>query len=85
MRTITHTLWWSALERYNPSAPKTGFRTPEKRRSGVTSGGTRLGDPHPHALSLASAGVFRDRDGVLHTVFSADGLHRMSSAKPSLP
>ena len=55
------------------------FRTPEKRVSGVTSGVRTRGDPHPHATSLACDAFFKNRDGVLHTVFSANGLHHLQT------
>jgi hypothetical protein len=62
-RGITRTVSCSASAdcsgiRCDPFAPRTGFRTPEKRRSGVSSGGTPRGGPHPHALSLACATFF---------------------------
>ena len=81
--------------RCDPFAPRTGFRTPEKRRSGVSSGGTPRGGPHPHALSLACATFFVNAtagpptrglcalgcSGVLHTVRSANRSHRIIATR----
>ena len=62
------------------------FRTPEKRRSRLNVSRTRRGvvsfawRPHPHALSQAFASFFLSHAGVLHTVFSANGPHRLGES-----
>src|SRR5262245_31140469 len=52
------------------------LRRPEKRCSSVTLTVQARGDPHPHAVILAYAAFFLIVDGLLHTVFSANGPHR---------
>ena len=61
-------------------ATKTGFRTPEKRGSGVLDE-RGLGTPNPKPVWFLRP-RFCDHDGVLHTVFSANGHIAVGVAPP---
>ena len=71
-------------------APKTRFRRPEKRGSGVPPVVRARGDPHPHAVSLACAAFFASGSTVCSTGFSPPrrhlaGAHRARPSRRSRP